>query len=68
MIFMEHSGNIPVFNVLGTLFGNIPRNFIGKFFRIFQEYIMGMFQEFSTNIYLPGGKKFGPPYYLVYLV
>ena len=50
-IFIEQSGNIPIFNIPGTLFGNIPRNFVGNFFRIFWEYIMGMFQEYSTNIY-----------------
>ena len=52
---MEQSGNIPIFNIPGTLFGNIPRNFIGNFYRIFWEYIMRMFHEYSTNIYLPGG-------------
>ena len=52
---MEYSGNIPILNIPGTLFGNIPRNFIGKPFRIFREYIMGMFHEYSTNIYFPGG-------------
>ena len=54
-IFMEHSENIPIFNIPGTLFGNIPRNFMGNFLRIFREHIMGMFHEYSTNIYLPGG-------------
>ena len=29
---MEHSGNIPIFNIPGTLFGNISRNFKGNFF------------------------------------
>ena len=29
---MEQSGNIPVFNIPGTLFWNIPLNFIGNFF------------------------------------
>ena len=53
---MEHSGNIPIFNIPGTLFGNIPRNFIGNFFGI-REYIMAMFHECSTNIYLLGGFK-----------
>ena len=38
-------------------FGNIPRNFIGNFFQIFQEYIMGMSHEYSTNMHLPGGSK-----------
>ena len=43
---MEHSGNIPIFNILETLFGNIPWDFIGNCFRIFREYVIG--------IYLPG--------------
>ena len=51
---MEHSGNISIFSIPETFPGNIPRNFIGNFFRIFWEYIMGMFHEYSTNIYLPG--------------
>ena len=52
---MEHSGNILIFNILWTLFESIPRNFIGSLFRIFWEYIIGMFHEYSRNIYLPGG-------------
>ena len=52
-IFMEHSGNIPIFNIPGTLFRN-PRNYIGNFFQISREYIMGMLHEYSTNISLPG--------------
>ena len=53
---MERLGNIPIFNIPGTLFENIPRNVTGNFFRTFREYIiMGMFHEYSTNIYLPGG-------------
>ena len=59
-IFMEHSENIPIFNILGTLFGNIPRNFIEKFFQISREYIMGMFHQYYTSIHLPDG------YYLWY--
>ena len=35
---MEQSENSPIFNSLGTLFLNIPRNFIGKFIRIYWEY------------------------------
>ena len=31
-IFMEQPGNIPIFNIPGTLFWNIQRNFIGNFF------------------------------------
>ena len=45
-IFLEH------------YFGNIPLNFIGNFLRIFREYIMGMFHEYSTNMYLPGRETF----------
>ena len=30
--FMEHSGNIPIFNIPGTFFGNIPRKSIGNVF------------------------------------
>ena len=52
---MEHSGNIPIFKVLGTLFGNIPQDFIGNFLRIFREYIMGIFHEYSTDILLSSG-------------
>ena len=54
---MEHSENIPIFNIPGTLFGNTPRNFMRSFFRIFWEYIIGMFREHSTNTYLPDGKS-----------
>ena len=50
-IFMEQSRNIPIFNILRTLFGNIPRKFIGNFFQIFWEYIMGIFHEYSTKQY-----------------
>ena len=49
---MEHSWNISIFNIPGTLFGDIICNFTGNFFWIFQEYITGMFHEFSTHIYL----------------
>ena len=52
---MEHSVNIPVFNIPGTLFGNINSNFIGIFSQIFRKYIMGMFHKYSTNIYLLSG-------------
>ena len=50
-IFMKQPGNIPIFNIPGTLCRDIPRNFIGNFFpnilgifkgnvrRIFQEHI-----------------------------
>ena len=48
---MKHLGNIPIFNIPGTLFENIPGNSIGDFFRIFWEYIMQMFHKNSTNIY-----------------
>ena len=52
---MEQSGNIPIFNYPRTLFRNISRNFIGNFFGIYWEYLMGMFNEYSTNMYLLGG-------------
>ena len=56
--FVGHSWNkqriFLYINIPGTLFGNIPRNFIGNFFQIYWEYLMGMFNEYSTNIYLPG--------------
>ena len=48
-IFKEQTGNFPIFNIPGTLFGNIPRNFIETFFRVFWEYVMGIFHEYSTN-------------------
>ena len=54
-IFMEQPGNIPIFSIPGTLLRNIPRNFIGNFFRIYWEYLKGMFHEYFTNIYFPGG-------------
>ena len=38
---MEQSGNIPIFIIPGTLFENIPQNFIENFFRIFWEYLIG---------------------------
>ena len=47
---MKHSGNIPIFNIAGTLLGNFPRNYIVSFFRIFREYIMRMLHEYSMNI------------------
>ena len=53
-IFMEQPGNIPICNIPGKLFRNIPQNFIGNF-QIYWEYLKGMFHEYSTNIYLPGG-------------
>ena len=46
---MEQSGNIPIFNIPGTLFGNISRNFTRNFCRICWEHIMGMFHKYSTN-------------------
>ena len=48
-IFMEQLGNILIFNIRWTLFRSIPPNFIGNFFRIFREYVMGMFHKYSTN-------------------
>ena len=52
---MEQSGNIPIFNIPGILFRNIPRNFTGNFLQIYWEYLKGMFHEYSVKIYLPGG-------------
>ena len=49
--------NIPIFSIRGTLCRNMLRNFIGNFFWIFREYIMGLFHEYSTNIHLPGVNK-----------
>ena len=54
-ILMEQSGDIPIFNIPGTLFRNILRNFIGNIFRKYREYLMRMFNEYSTDIYLPSG-------------
>ena len=57
--FVEYSWNIQEIFLYSIFpehyFGNIPWNFIGKFFRIYREYIMGMFHEYSANIYLLGG-------------
>ena len=47
-IFMEHSGNVPIFSIPGTLFGNIPQNSIRNFFGIFWEYIMEMLHVYFT--------------------
>ena len=46
---MEQSGNIPIFNISGTLFGNIPQNFMGKFSEYSKNIFMGMFHEYSAN-------------------
>ena len=54
---MEYSRNIPIFNIPGTLFENILRNFKGTFFRMFREYIRVIFHEYSANIYFPGGQR-----------
>ena len=53
---MEHSGNIHIFNVPGTLFWEYSPEFRRELFPIFWEYVMGIIHEYSTNIYLPGGK------------
>ena len=42
-IFMEQSGNVPIFSIPGTLFRNIHRNFIGNFLRIYSR-------ECSSNL------------------
>ena len=52
---MEQSGSIPIFNIPGTLFRNIPQNFIRNFLLIYW-YLKAMFHEYSTNIYLAVGK------------
>ena len=46
---MKQSGNIPIFNIPWTLFGNIPRIFIWNFSRIFWKCIMGKFHKYFTN-------------------
>ena len=56
-IFMEHSGNVPIFSIPGTLFGNIPGDSIRNFFRISRKYIMETFHEYSANIYFPVRRK-----------
>ena len=56
-IFMEQSGNIPIFNILGTLFWNIPWNFTGNSSQIIWECFKRIFHEYPTNMYLPGGNK-----------
>ena len=38
---MEQSGNIPIFNIPGTLFRNIPENFIWNIFRNIVEIFHG---------------------------
>ena len=45
-IFMEQPGNFPIFNIPGTLFRNILRNFTGNF----SEYTGNISRECSTNI------------------
>ena len=49
-IFMEQSGNILIFNIPGTLFRNIPRNFIMNVFQIYWGYLKAISHEYSTNI------------------
>ena len=44
---MEQSVNIPIFNISGTSFGNIPRNFIGNFF----PNILGIYYENISRIF-----------------
>ena len=49
-IFMEQSiREYSYIQYSRNVIWNIPRNFIGIFFRILWEYIMGMFHEYSTN-------------------
>ena len=54
-MFMEQPGNIPIFNIPGTLFWNIPRNFIGDFFRIYWEYLKGMLHKYILTYIYPVG-------------
>ena len=56
-IFMEHSGNAPIFSIPGILFGNIPGDSIRNFFRISRKYIMETFHECCANIYFPVRRK-----------
>ena len=51
---MKQLGNIPIFNIFGTLF----RNFIGNFFRIYLEYLKGMYNEYFMNLYFLVGSLF----------
>ena len=53
-MFMEQPGNIPIFNIPGTLFRNIPRNFIGNFFQNILRISQGNVARIYINIYLPG--------------
>ena len=48
---MEQPGKVPI---PGTLFQNIPRDFIVNFFRLYWKYLKRMFHEYSENIYLTG--------------
>ena len=56
-MYVIFSRNITVFNIPGILVQNIPRKFIWSFSRILWEYLFGMFNEYSTNMYLPGGNN-----------
>ena len=51
-------------------FGIIPRNFIGNFFRMYWDYLMGIFHQYSTNIYFPGGiiPAYKSPIIIAYLL
>ena len=56
---MEQSENVPIFKIPGTLYSNIPQNFIGNFFpnilgishgyvpRIFYEHMFVRWGSFS---------------------
>ena len=48
---MEQPGNILIFNISRALIRN------GNFIKIHWEYLTGMFHEYPTNIYLPGGSN-----------
>ena len=68
---MEHSRNTASLNIPGTFTRenlciqysrNILKEYSPEFHRErfpnIREYIMGMFYQYSTDIYLPGGKYF----------
>ena len=56
--FVGHSSNIQgvfQYSIFSEHYLGNSREFHRNFFQIFREYIMGMFNEYSTNMYLPGG-------------
>ena len=58
-IFIEQSGNIPLFNIPGKIFQNIPHKFIFNFFQIYWEYLKGMFlSSLSPMVNVPLDNNF----------